>query len=197
MVMSACPIFLKYRNKQKSTLLCLWNICVFFTVLTLGRSQCSWARTFFPAAFVIFFSLFSSLCITPFLSFLKPQKKKKIVQKYGAVNQISRLELWMGEHEIRHRARGVSADVFEDRYMAYVLWKAIPVTNPLTYPYSDAECQRNPVLQKRLPPIFGNGSRPLLNRLVEQNAFAFQGSGYSCAAVLSKRFVWFGVRQKI
>lgn len=47
---------------------------------------------------------------------------------------------------------------------------------------------KKPRTWKRLPPFFGNGSRPLLKRLVEQNAFAFQGSGYSLKQEL--RVIW-------
>lgn len=195
--MSACPISLKYRNKQKSTLLCLWNMCIFHSLDPGSLPVLLSSHVLSSSVCYFLLPLFLALYYPVFVLSEATEEEKKSYKKYGAVNQISRLELWMGEQEIRHRARGVNADVFEDRYMAYVLWKAIPGTNPPTYPYWDAECQRNPVLQKRLPPVFRNGSRPLLNRLVEQNAFAFQGSSYSCAAVLSKRFVWFGVRQKI
>lgn len=138
--------------------------------------------------------LFLALYYPVFCAFCSHRKKKSYKKKKcGAVNQISRLELWMGEREIIHRARVVGAEVFEDSYVAYVLWKAISVANPPTYLYSEAECQRNPVLEK--------GS-PLFLAMVRARCWsAWWNKTRSHSKVLvtvwSKSLVWFGARQKI
>jgi len=129
---------------------------------SLGGSQCSCARTFFPAVFVIFSPSFPCSVLPRFLSLLKPQKKKKILQKIWS--RQSNKSTWVMDGGARNLPSSSSRRcvVFEDSYVAYVLWKAIPVANPPTYLYSEAECQRKPVLEKGSPPFFWQWFAPVV-----------------------------------
>lgn len=159
--MSACPISLKYRKKQKSTLLCLWNICVFFTDLTLGRSQCSWARTFFPAAFVIFFSLFPRSVLPRFCPFWSHRRRKNVQKIWSRQSNKS---TWVMDGGARHQASSSRRRcwcVWGQLYGACVV-KSYSCNEPSNISILRRWMSKKPRSSKTAPPCFRQWFAPVV-----------------------------------
>ncbi len=131
-MMSACPSSLKYRNEQKSTLLCLRYICIFHS-LDPGSLPALLSSHFLSSCVCLSsLLLFLSVCIAPFLSFLEPQEKKSY-KIYGAVNQISPLELWMGERTICMELESPMLRCFWGRWCVVCVTVTKPAPNASTH----------------------------------------------------------------
>lgn len=131
--------------------------------------------------------LFLALYYPVFLSLLKPQKKKSYKKIWSRQSNKS---TWVMDGGARDYPSSSSRRCWGvwGQLCGVCVMKSYSCSQPSNISILGSWMSKKPRSWKRLPLFFGNGSRPLLKRLVEQNAFAFQGSGYSLKQEL--RVIW-------